>query len=768
LANAYCARRRVPYNVAMSDRLAHDDATPPRRRGVLARLRPVEPALHGGFEGIARIIRTHSPKADLKLIERAYSFAAASHADQFRASGEPFIQHPAGVCAILAEMGMDTTTLVSALLHDVVEDTPLSLQDIEREFGAEVRLIIDGLTKLDKIQFNSREQQQAENLRKMILAMARDIRVILIKLADRLHNMRTIGHVPRDKQEKKARETLDVFAPLAHRLGIYQIKWQLEDLAFATLYPKQFDEIVRMVEDRQPERDALLDRVIVALGDALKDSRIKAEVSGRPKHYWSIYNKMVLRGKEFGEIFDLVGVRVQVESVRDCYATLGVIHGRWKPVPGRVKDYIAMPKFNMYRSLHTTVVGPEGKPLEIQIRSQDMHRMAEYGVAAHWKYKGPGKAGRTDQDFAWLRQMLDWQREMSDPEDFMDNLRIDLYQDEVFVFTPKGDVMPFPRGATPIDFAYSIHTDVGHRTVGAKVNGRLVPLDYRMESGDTVEVVTSKAPTAAPHQDWLKIVRTARAKNKIRQWFSRERRVDAIERGREELTRALRKAGMPVKSTLSSSELSALAAEFGLSGVEALLAHIGENHSSAQNVVERLRHELSDDDDPVIAAPRQMRMRPAAQHGVIVRGVDDVLVRLARCCTPVPGDAIIGFITRGRGVSVHRVDCPNGKSLQAEGERLLEVAWDVRTGAAFPVTLQVEALDRTKLLRDVTIAISDLGVNITATTSNTNVKTRIALLRFTIELGDTSHLDHILAAAKRVDGVFDAYRVVPGRSRARA
>ncbi|HLF22759.1 MAG TPA: RelA/SpoT family protein, partial [Burkholderiales bacterium] len=388
----------------------------------------------------------------------------------------------------------------------------------------------------------------------MILAMARDIRVILIKLADRLHNMRTIGHMPRDKQESKARETLDVYAPLAHRLGIFQIKWQLEDLAFATLHPKQFDEIVRMVEDRQPERDALLDRVVEALNEALKESRIKAEVTGRPKHYWSIYDKMVLRGKEFGEIFDLVGVRVLVESVRDCYAALGVIHGRWKPVPGRVKDYIAMPKFNMYRSLHTTVVGPEGKPLEIQIRSQDMHRMAEYGVAAHWKYKGPGKAGRTDQDFAWLRQMLDWQREMSDPEDFMDSLRIDLYQDEVFVFTPKGDVMPFPVGATPIDFAYSIHTDVGHRTVGAKVNGRLVPLDYRLESGDTVAIVTSKAPTAAPHQDWLKIVRTTRAKNKIRQWFSRERRVDAIERGRDEFTRALRKAGMPIKDTMSSSE----------------------------------------------------------------------------------------------------------------------------------------------------------------------------------------------------------------------
>ncbi|MGH2830658.1 MAG: RelA/SpoT family protein, partial [Actinomycetota bacterium] len=675
---------------------------------------------------------------------------------------------PVGVAQILAELGMDTVTLVAALLHDVVEDTPLSLDSIEAEFGDEVRLIIDGVTKLDRLQFDSREQQQAETLRKMILAMARDIRVILIKLADRLHNMRTIGHLPREKQEAKARETLDVYSPLAHRLGIHQIKWQLEDLSFATLHPKQFDEIVRMVEDRQPERDAFVQAVVGDLSDALRAVKVKADVSGRPKHYWSIYEKMIVRGKEFGEIFDLVGIRVLVESVHDCYGALGIIHSLWKPVPGRFKDYVAMPKFNMYQSLHTAVIGPEGKPLEIQIRSEAMHRTAEYGVAAHWKYKNAGK-GAADADMAWLRRMLDWQQEMSDPREFMDSLRIDLYQDEVFVFTPKGEVLSFPRDATPIDFAYAIHTEVGHRTVGAKISGRLVPLDHKLESGDVVEIVTSKSPTAGPHQDWLSVVRTPRARNKIRQWFTRERREDAIEKGREELTRALRKARLPVKDTLGGPELSAVASEMGLAGAEGLLAHIGEGQTSSQRVIERLHHELIDEDEPVtapVAAPQ--RMRPPAQHGVAVKGVQDLLVRLARCCTPVPGDAIIGFVTRGRGVSVHRVDCPNSKSLAAESERMLEVSWDTSTGAAFGVTLQVEALDRTKLLRDVTIAISDLGVNITATASNTNPRTRIAILRFTIELGDPAHLDHILASVKRIDGVYDAYRVVPGHSRARA
>ncbi|HLW17331.1 MAG TPA: bifunctional (p)ppGpp synthetase/guanosine-3',5'-bis(diphosphate) 3'-pyrophosphohydrolase, partial [Actinomycetota bacterium] len=531
----------------MDPRPAQSDG---KRRGVLARLRPVEQEPESGVESLVHAVKSSNPKADLKLIERAYEYAAESHRDQFRASGERFIEHPLEVARILADLNMDTTTIVAALLHDVVEDTPLSIEEIQTEFGEETAHIIDGVTKLDKVTFQSKEAHQAETIRKMIIAMARDIRVLLIKLADRLHNMRTVGHLSRDTQELKARETLEIYAPLAHRLGIHQIKWQLEDLSFATLHPKQFDEIVRMVEERQPEREDVVDQVVEQLSEALKAVKIKSTVSGRPKHFWSIYQKMVIRGREFAEIYDLVGIRVTTETLRDCYGALGIIHSLWKPIPGRVKDYIAMPKFNMYQSLHTAVVGPSGKPLEIQIRTEGMHRTAEYGIAAHWKYKDGTQ--RDDAELAWLRQMLDWQKELSDPREFMESLRIDLYQDEVFVFTPKGDVRAFPIGATPIDFAYAIHTDVGHRCVGARVNGRLVPLTTEMQSGDTIEIITSKAADAAPSRDWLQVVKTPRARNKIRQWFTRERREDAIEKGREELRAALRKAGLPIQTTLSS------------------------------------------------------------------------------------------------------------------------------------------------------------------------------------------------------------------------
>ena len=748
----------------MEERSAHDDGS--KRRGVLARLRPVETPGTPGLDALLRQLRTTSPKADQKLIQRAYEFAAESHRNQFRASGEQFIEHPLAVAGILADFGLDTVTLVSSLLHDVVEDTPLSLDDIEAEFGPQVRLIIDGLTKLDKIEFRSREHQQAENLRKMMLAMARDPRVLLIKLADRLHNMRTIGHLPRDKQEIKAQETLEVYSPLANRLGIYQIRWQLEDLSFATLYPKQFDEIVRMVEARQPERDALLQSVVGELEEAIKRAKVKAEVSGRPKHYYSIYEKMIVRGKEFGEIFDLIGIRVLVDEIRDCYGALGVIHALWKPVPGRFKDYIAMPKFNMYQSLHTAVLGPGGRPLEIQIRTGSMHEVAQYGVASHWKYK-ERKGGRDEPDFAWLQQMLEWQKEMSDPREFMESLKIELYADEVFVFTPKGDVLAFPRGSTPIDFAYAIHTEVGHHCIGGRVNGRLVPLDYQLETGETVEVLTSKAPNAGPSQDWLKLVRTPRARNKIRQWFSRERREDAMERGREELTRALRREGLSIKETLKSDALIGVAKELGYSTAEALEAAIGESHVAAQTVAQRIAHEVVEEEDvPVPAAP--VRMRPPSEHGVVVRGLDDVLARLARCCTPVPGDPIIGFVTRGRGVSVHRADCPNGRALARESGRILEVAWDAQRPASFQVAILVEALDRTKLLRDVTTTISELGVNILSASSTTNPKTRTAALKFTVELGDPAHLEHIIASVTRVGSVYDAYRVVPGRAGAPA
>jgi guanosine-3',5'-bis(diphosphate) 3'-pyrophosphohydrolase len=731
-----------------------------KRRGVLARLRPVEQEPESGVESLIHAVKASNPRADLKLIERAYDYAAESHRDQFRASGERFIEHPLEVARILADLNMDTTTIVAALLHDVVEDTPLSIEEIETEFGEETAHIIDGVTKLDKVTFQSKEAHQAETIRKMIIAMARDIRVLLIKLADRLHNMRTVGHLSRDTQELKARETLEIYAPLAHRLGIHQIKWQLEDLSFATLHPKQFDEIVRMVEERQPEREDVVDQVVEQLSEALKAVKIKSTVSGRPKHFWSIYQKMVIRGREFAEIYDLVGIRVTTESLRDCYGALGIIHSLWKPIPGRVKDYIAMPKFNMYQSLHTAVVGPHGKPLEIQIRTEQMHRTAEYGIAAHWKYKDGTQ--RDDAELAWLRQMLDWQKELSDPREFMESLRIDLYQDEVFVFTPKGDVRAFPIGATPIDFAYAIHTDVGHRCVGARVNGRLVPLTTEMQSGDTIEIITSKAADAAPSRDWLQVVKTPRARNKIRQWFTRERREDAIEKGREELRAALRKAGLPIQSTLSSSVLASIAKDLKLPSMEAMEAAIGAGHLSATVVIQRLEHEVEGDEDVMPVPTRPVRMRAPSEHGVVVQGVDDVLVRLARCCTPVPHDRIVGFVTRGRGVSVHRADCPNAKQLLLEAERTIDVAWDAARSGSFTVGLMVQALDRQKLLRDVTTAISEMGVNILGSSSHTDPRTRTATLRFSVELADPGHLEHILAQIKRVNAVYDASRIVPG------
>jgi GTP pyrophosphokinase len=734
-----------------------------KRRGVLARLRPVESAAEAsGPDALLRAVKASNPKADLKLVERAYGYAADSHREQFRASGEQFIEHPLEVAMILTDLNLDTTTIVAALLHDVVEDTALSMEDIEREFGTHVAQIVDGVTKLDKIQFRSKEEHQAETIRKMIIAMARDIRVLLIKLADRLHNMRTVGHLTRDTQELKARETLEIYAPLAHRLGIHQIKWQLEDLSFATLHPKQFDEIVRMVEERQPEREETVADVLDSLRRSLNESKIKATISGRPKHFWSIYQKMVIRGREFNDIYDLIGIRVTTESVRDCYAALGVIHSIWKPVHGRFKDYVAMPKFNMYQSLHTTVVGPKGTPLELQIRTEAMHRTAEYGIAAHWKYKdGGGTKG--DADMAWLRQMLDWQRELTDPREFMESLRIDLYQDEVFVFTPKGDVRAFPRAATPIDFAYAVHTDVGHRCVGARVNGRLVPLTTELQSGDTVEIITSKSADAAPSRDWLQVVRTPRARNKIRQWFTRERRADATEKGRDELLRALRKSGLAIQATMTSGLLLSVATDLHFPSLEALEAAIGEGHVSPRSIIERLEHEVEGDEDIMPAPVKPVRMRRPSEHGVIVQGVEDVLVRLAQCCTPVPRDEIVGFVTRGRGVSVHRGDCPNARALLVADERRVDVQWDGARAGSFTVGIMVQALDRQKLLRDVTTQISDMGVNILGSSSQTDPRTRTATLRFSVELADAAHLDHILAQIKRVGSVYDAMRMVPGK-----
>ncbi len=740
---------------------------PDRRGGLLSRLPFVSsgaPEDDGGVDLLLRKVRGYNPKADVRQVQRAFDFAEESHRGQLRKSGEPFIRHPLGVAHILADLGMDTTTLVSALLHDVVEDTALSLEKIESDFGPEVGAIVDGLTKLDRIEYRTREQQQAENVRKMIVAMARDIRVLIIKLADRLHNMRTLGALPRRRQEEIATETLEIYAPLAHRLGIFQIKWELEDLSFATLHPKRFEEIGNLVGKAEHERAEYTARVLEAVSTQLRSVKVKAEVDGRPKHLYSVYEKMVLRGKEFSEIYDLVGIRVLVETVKDCYAALGAIHSIWKPVPGRFKDYIAMPKFNMYQSLHTTVIGPEGRPLEVQIRTQQMHRTAEFGIAAHWRYKESGKRKEDASDIAWLAQMLEWQKDMADPREFMEGLRIDLYNDRAFCFTPKGDVVDLPADATPIDFAYAIHTEVGHRCIGAKVNGKLVPLDYRLQTGDTVDILTSKGQDAGPSRDWLRMVATPRARNKIRQWFSRERREDAMDTGRDMLQRELRKQGLPLKRLTTEETLARVAADLKYPTIDAMLVAVGEGHVSPQSVTVRLTRLISQDEEEEVAEvppARPVRLAPRSDKPVVVAGADDLWVNLARCCTPVPGDEIVGFVTRGRGVSVHRADCPNARALATQADRFIDVSWRPGKGTSFVVAVQVEALDRKKLLGDVATALAEHQINILAATSTVG-KDRVAKLRFTFELADITHLTGILRSVKKVDSVFDAYRVVPG------
>ncbi|GAA4518681.1 GTP pyrophosphokinase [Actinoallomurus oryzae] len=717
------------------------------------------------LEPLIKTLRNTHPKADVRLVERAYDVAAHHHRDQKRKSGDPYITHPLAVATILAELGMNTETLCAALLHDTVEDTTYTLDQLRTDFGDVIAALVDGVTKLDKVKYG--EAAEAETVRKMVVAMSRDIRVLVIKLADRLHNMRTLRYLPRHKQERKARETLEIFAPLAHRLGMNTLKWELEDLAFQTLYPKRFDEIARLVSERAPRRDVYLQDVIQHVSRDLREAKLKATVKGRPKHYYSIYQKMIARELSFEDIYDLVGIRVLVDTVRDCYAALGTIHARWNPVPGRFKDYIAMPKFNMYQSLHTTVIGPEGKPVELQIRTRAMHNRAEYGIAAHWKYKeetvgdggaSTGKAG----DMAWLRQLLDWQKETTDPAEFLESLRFDLSVSEVFVFTPKGQVLALPQGATPVDFAYAIHTEVGHRTIGARVNGRLVPLESTLDNGDTVEIFTSKSPDAGPSRDWLNFVKSARARNKIKHWFSKERRESAIEQGKESLARAMRKQNLPLQRMLSGEALLTLAHDMHYADVSALYAAIGESHVSAQNIVRKLVDVLGGDtaeDLAETAIPtRKRRSRPAGDPGVVVAGDPDVWVRLSRCCTPVPGDEIVGFVTRGNGVSVHRVDCVNVANLQTQPDRMVDVKWSPGEDSVFLVAIQVEALDRPRLLSDVTRVLSDQHVNILSASVATN-RERVAVSRFSFEMGDPKHLGHVLRAVRSVDGVYDVYRV---------
>jgi guanosine-3',5'-bis(diphosphate) 3'-pyrophosphohydrolase len=751
---------------------------PARVRARLARLGGTRhPNRAPMLEPLFRVVRATHPKADLAIIERAYRTAEKYHTGQLRKSGDAYITHPLAVATILAELGMTAPTLCAALLHDTVEDTDYTLEELTKDFSEEIAMLVDGVTKLDKVKYG--ESAQAETIRKMVVAMAKDIRVLVIKLADRLHNMRTLGFLRQEKQERIARETLEIYAPLAHRLGMNTIKWELEDLSFSTLHPKVYDEIVRLVAERAPSRDEYLASVIDQVHEDLRAAKVKATVTGRPKHYYSIYQKMIVRGREFGDIYDLVGIRVLVESVRDCYAALGVLHARWNPVPGRFKDYIAMPKFNMYQSLHTTVIGPQGKPVELQIRSFAMHRRAEYGIAAHWKYKedpsspAPEVAGPPateiggPNDMPWVRQLVDWQRETSDPSEFLDSLRFEINNAEVYVFTPRGDVMSLPTGSSPVDFAYAVHTEVGHRCIGARVNGRLVPLESTLENGDVVEVFTSKAQGAGPSRDWLTFVKSPRARNKIKHWFSKERRDEAIEHGKDAIAKQLRKEGLPLQRLLSHETLTAVANHLRYPDVTGLYAAVGEGHVSAQAVVRRLiemhggEEGASEDlaEGVRLPATRERRKRAArGDAGVIVKGTSDVLAKLARCCTPVPGDEIIGWITRGAGVSVHRSDCANVENLKAQPERIVEVEWAPTAQSVFLVAIQVEALDRARLLSDITRVLSDYHVNILSA-ALTTTRDRIAKSRFTFEMGDPTHLGHVLKAVRSVEGVFDVYRV---------
>ena len=749
------------------------ESTPAGGRGMRARLARMgtrSQASNPVLEPLFRAVRANHPKADLALLERAYTTAETMHGTQMRKSGDPYITHPLAVTTILAGIGMTEPTLVAALLHDTVEDTPYTLDQCRDEFGDEVAQMVDGVTKLDKVQYG--DSAQAETIRKMIVAMSRDIRVLVIKLADRLHNMRTLRYVPQRSQERTARETLDIYAPLAHRLGMNTIKWELEDLAFATLHPKIYDEIVRMVAERAPSRDQMLAEVITQVEQDLREAKIKATVTGRPKHYYSIYQKMIVGGREFSDIYDLVGIRILVDEDRDCYSVLGILHSRWNPVLGRFKDYVAMPKFNMYQSLHTTVIGPQGKPVEMQIRTFSQHRRAEYGVAAHWKYKEDGRAGRETEkagdldDMTWVRQLLDWQSEVEDPGEFLESLRFEINRAETYVFTPRGDVIALPAGATPVDFAYAVHTEVGHHTIGARVNGRLVPLESTLDNGDVVEVFTSKAANAGPSQDWLGFVRSPRARSKIRQWFTKERREEAIDRGKDQIAKLMRKEGLPIKRLLSHESLSLAAGHFNLSDVTALYAAVGEGNLSAQAVVRRVvdlhgGNEGAQEDlaEAVTITGRRGRPKLAGgDSGVIVKGSPDVWVKLAKCCTPVPPDSILGFVTKGGGVSVHRKNCTNAAELLKQPEKVLEVEWAPTGQSTFLVNIQVEALDRARLLSDITMVLSDAHVNILSATLNTT-RDRVAKSRFTFEMAEAKHLDTVLKAVRSVPGVFDAYRV---------
>jgi guanosine-3',5'-bis(diphosphate) 3'-pyrophosphohydrolase len=714
-------------------------------------------------------VEAYKPDVDRELLARAFDFAAQAHASQVRRSGQEFIHHPWGAAKILASLQLDEATLAAALLHDVVEDTEVTVEEIRTEFGTEIATLVEGVTKLTRVQFQSREHADAENYRKLIVAMAEDVRVILIKLADRLHNLRTIEYLGKQKQLQKARETLEVYAPLAHRLGIHALKWELEDLSFQTLHPRKYEEIKQMVAERRADREEHVREAAMVLQKELDKVDIPAEISGRAKHFYSIYDKMAKKGREFNEIYDLTAMRVIVErgvdeGTRDCYGGLGLIHSLWKPMPGRFKDYIAMPKLNGYRALHTTVIGPQGRPLEIQVRTREMHETAEFGVAAHWLYR----RGRKDKDaawVAWVKQLMDeGASDEADPREFMKTFRTDLFDEEVHVFTPKGQVKTLPAGSTPIDFAYAVHTDVGHRTVGAKINGRIVPLHYRLQNGDFVEILTSKQGRG-PSRDWLSLAKSSRARNKIRQWYSRETRDDAEQKGREALEQALKAQNLPYAKLRGSATLAQVIRETGFKKADDFYLALGSGKLQAgaivNKVIQRLRTDTVAAEATVITkAPKAREIVSGNDIGISVQGLDDVLVRLAKCCTPVPGDDIVGYISLGRGITIHRDDCPNVKALRRNPERFTPVAWESETVAkSFRVQIAVDSWDRPRLLEDVARTFAEHGANIVS--YGGLVEDQLAKNWYTAEVGDVKGLRSLLVALRNLEAVFDAYRVTP-------
>src|SRR4051794_21700438 len=768
--SAHAPVKRVPV-----DRVAHPEDHGP---AVRPNLTDTEQRLLGD---LFAIVEEHAADSVVEIdkdhVEQAFVFSCEHHADQRRQSGEEFIVHPVGVAKICAGLRLDTETLCAALLHDTVEDTSATLEEVRERFGGEIATLVDGVTKLTGITFQSRDEAQAENYRKMMVAMASDIRVVLIKLADRLHNMRTLGAMAKQKQIDKAKETLEIYAPIAHRLGIHAIKWELEDLAFSTLHPRKYQEIKGLVSQQRDEREHYVQQAGEYVLRELEALGIHAEIAGRAKHFYSIYSKMTKKGREFNEIYDLTAMRVIVDSVKDCYGAVGVIHSLWKPLPGRFKDFIAMPKFNMYQSLHTTVIGPEGRPLEIQIRTREMHDMAEFGVAAHWIYKegkGPNSkmpaASTGDEKLKWLRSMLDWQQELSDPREFMENLKVDLFEDEVFVFTPKGEVKSLAGGATPLDFAYEVHTEVGHRCVGARVNGKIVPLHYELKSGDIVEILTGKRERG-PSRDWLALVKTTRARNKIKQWFKQESREDTEHTGRALLQEHFQKAGLPAQKIAGSPLLADVIREMGFRKADDFYIALGGAKISPKVVVNKVMQRLREGEaaeDPqtaveALATTERRSRRPtgsSASYGIQVEGVDDVMLRLAKCCRPVPGDPIVGYISLGRGITIHRDDCSNVAALRKDPDRFVSVSWDGDHAQAFKVELQVDAWDRHRLLEELSRTFSEAGINIVE--ARCIVNSPMVSNRFVVEVGDTQALKATVGRLRNIDGVFDAYRVTPG------